>query len=101
MPLTDTLSCFPKVKQLGKQRGFKSIRDKLFCQPTATQLRFLRLITVMGGEAECPRVMMQSQLQTRQRLIELFGRGPALLSDALRRCPKKMWLYRPAPQRWR
>lgn len=37
---------------------------------------------------------------SRQQTVELFGRGPALLADALRRCPKKMWLYRPAPDRW-
>lgn len=36
----------------------------------------------------------------RQQTIELFARGPALLSDALRACPKKMWLYRVAPDRW-
>lgn len=38
--------------------------------------------------------------QTCQQMIDLFGRGPALLAEALRRCPKKMWLYRPAPHRW-
>lgn len=37
---------------------------------------------------------------TRQQHIELFGRGPALLGDALRGCPKKMWMYRPTPDRW-
>ena len=37
---------------------------------------------------------------TRHQHIELFGRGPALLADALHGCPKKMWLYRPAPDRW-
>lgn len=37
---------------------------------------------------------------TRLQMIDLFGRGPALLEEALRRCPKKMWLYRPAPRRW-
>ena len=37
---------------------------------------------------------------SRQQNIELFGRGPALLADALRGCPKKMWLYRPAANRW-
>lgn len=36
----------------------------------------------------------------RHHTIELFGHGPMLLSDALRGCPKKMWLYRPAPDRW-
>jgi hypothetical protein len=36
----------------------------------------------------------------RRQTIELFAGGPALLSEALRACPKKMWLYRPAPDRW-
>jgi DinB superfamily len=40
------------------------------------------------------------QTQARQQMVELFGRGPALLADALRRCPKKMWLYRPGLTRW-
>jgi DinB superfamily len=40
------------------------------------------------------------QIQERERMVELFGRGPVLLGDALRRCPKKMWLYRPADHRW-
>jgi hypothetical protein len=44
--------------------------------------------------------MQITQGQTRQQMVELFGRGPALLSDTLRRCPKKMWLYRPTPYRW-
>lgn len=38
--------------------------------------------------------------QARQQAVELFGRGPTLLLETLRRCPKKMWLYRPAPDRW-
>src|ERR1700690_227732 len=36
----------------------------------------------------------------RRQKLESFGRGPALLSAALRPLPKKMWLYRPAPDRW-
>lgn len=40
------------------------------------------------------------QVQAREQTVERFGRGPALLADALRRCPKKMWLYRPSPYRW-
>ena len=36
----------------------------------------------------------------RQITLELFGRGPELLSEALRGCPKKMWLYRPVDDRW-
>lgn len=43
---------------------------------------------------------MQMETQTRQQMVDLFGRGPVLLVDALRRCPKKMWLYRPATHRW-
>lgn len=43
---------------------------------------------------------MQNQALVRQQMVDLFGRGPRLLADALRRCPKKMWLYRPAPARW-
>lgn len=43
---------------------------------------------------------MDTVFQTRQQMVELFGRGPVLLSDALRRCPKKMWLYRPESRRW-
>ena len=37
--------------------------------------------------------------EKRQKL-ESFGRGPALLSAALRSFPKKMWLYRAPPERW-
>lgn len=47
-----------------------------------------------------PEIAMESRAQLRQQMVDLFGRGPALLTEALRRCPKKMWLYRPAPQRW-
>lgn len=36
----------------------------------------------------------------RRQKLESFGRGPALLSAALRDFPKKMWLYRPCPDRW-
>jgi len=38
--------------------------------------------------------------QERQRVLGLFGHGPELLSEGLRGCPKKMWLYRPAHDRW-
>ncbi|MHB8485203.1 MAG: DinB family protein [Candidatus Acidiferrales bacterium] len=38
--------------------------------------------------------------QERQRALGLFGRGPDLLSEGLRDCPKRMWLYRPAHDRW-
>lgn len=40
------------------------------------------------------------QAQGRQKKLEAFGRGPVFLSEALRKCPKKMWLYRPATGRW-
>lgn len=40
------------------------------------------------------------QSHVRQQMVDLFGHGPALLADALKVCPKKMWLYRPAPRRW-
>lgn len=30
----------------------------------------------------------------RNKALELFGRGPALLSQALKSCPRKMWLFR-------
>lgn len=43
---------------------------------------------------------METSTRTRQQVMALFGRGPALLADTLRRCPKKMWLYRPIPSRW-
>ena len=33
-------------------------------------------------------------------MLESFGRAPALLSAVLRNLPKKMWLYKPAPDRW-
>jgi DinB family protein len=36
----------------------------------------------------------------RRKMLESFGRAPALLSAVLRQLPKKMWLYKPAPERW-
>jgi hypothetical protein len=36
----------------------------------------------------------------RRKMLESFGRAPALLSGILRQLPKKMWLYKPAPERW-
>jgi DinB superfamily len=36
----------------------------------------------------------------RRKMLESFGRAPALLSAILRQLPKKMWLYKPAPERW-
>jgi DinB superfamily len=38
--------------------------------------------------------------EVRRQQLESFGRSPALLSAALRQFPKKMWLYRPSPDRW-
>jgi DinB superfamily len=42
--------------------------------------------------------MMSTEL--RNQVLGEFGRGPILLSEALRRCPKKMWMYRPKRDRW-
>ncbi len=39
-------------------------------------------------------------LDVRRQQLESFGRAPALLSIALRQFPKKMWRYKPAPERW-
>jgi len=36
----------------------------------------------------------------RRQKLEAFGRAPALLSAALGQFPKKMWLYKSAPDRW-
>lgn len=36
----------------------------------------------------------------RRRMLESFGRGPTLLSAALRQFPKKMWLHKPSAERW-
>lgn len=36
----------------------------------------------------------------RRQRIESFGRSPSLLAAALRHFPKKMWAYKPAPDRW-
>lgn len=44
--------------------------------------------------------MVIAEGKTRQQSLDLFGRGPAFLSEILRHCPKKMWLYRPSPSRW-
>ena len=32
--------------------------------------------------------------------LESFGAGPALLSAALKQLPKKMWLFKPSPEKW-
>jgi len=38
--------------------------------------------------------------EERRYILESFGRAPHLLSMTLRQFPKKMWLYKPAPDRW-
>lgn len=38
--------------------------------------------------------------EERRRIVESFGRAPFLLSATLRQFPKKMWLYKPLPDRW-
>jgi hypothetical protein len=38
--------------------------------------------------------------EERCQKLESFGRAPALLSAAHRHYPKKMWLYKPEPDRW-
>ena len=32
--------------------------------------------------------------------LESFGNAPLLLSAALKQLPKKMWLYKPSPEKW-
>jgi hypothetical protein len=36
----------------------------------------------------------------RRKILESFGRSPALLSAALRDFPRKMWLYKPSADLW-
>ena len=36
----------------------------------------------------------------RRQRLESFGRAPALLCAALRQFPKKMWIFKPAIERW-
>src|ERR1700691_226203 len=36
----------------------------------------------------------------RRKMLESFGRAPALLSAVLRQLPKNMWLYKPSAERW-
>jgi DinB superfamily len=38
--------------------------------------------------------------EERNRKVELFGRAPTALAAALRQFPKKMWMYKPAEDRW-
>jgi hypothetical protein len=39
-------------------------------------------------------------IDERRKVLESFGRSPALLSAALRDFPRKMWLFKPSPDRW-
>jgi hypothetical protein len=45
-------------------------------------------------------VVVYMKQDERRKMLESFGRAPALLSATLRQLPKKMWLYKPAPERW-
>ena len=36
----------------------------------------------------------------RKQKIELYGKGPQQLADALERFPRKMWDFKPSPDRW-
>jgi hypothetical protein len=36
----------------------------------------------------------------RVQKIELYGKGPQQLADALQRFPRKMWDFKPSPDRW-
>jgi DinB superfamily len=38
--------------------------------------------------------------EDRRQKLESFGRAPELLAAALRQFPRKMWLYKPAPNHW-
>ncbi len=38
--------------------------------------------------------------EERRKRIKEYGQGPALLARALRRFPRKMWKFKPAPNRW-
>ena len=38
--------------------------------------------------------------ENRRQKLESFGRAPEQLAAALRQFPKKMWLYKPASNRW-
>jgi len=38
--------------------------------------------------------------EERRSKLESFGRAPLVLAAALRAFPKKMWLYKPAPEKW-
>lgn len=38
--------------------------------------------------------------ESRQIQLDSFGRAPHQLMTALRQFPKRMWLYKPSPERW-
>jgi hypothetical protein len=38
--------------------------------------------------------------EERRERIESYGRGPALLVEALKEFPRSMWEYKPGPERW-
>lgn len=42
----------------------------------------------------------QIRAKARKAMLEQFGRGPEFLSEALRKCPKQMWLYRAGDRSW-
>src|SRR6202167_3390490 len=45
-------------------------------------------------------VVQRMTQDERRKMLESFGRAPALLSAVLRQLPKKMWLYKPSAERW-
>lgn len=36
----------------------------------------------------------------RKEKIRAYGKGPALLAKAVRKFPRKMWKWKPAPEKW-
>jgi hypothetical protein len=68
--------------------------------------QFIRLFTqLLAAEVQlsASKEIMQEvcmNREVRRQQLESFGRGPALLSAALRQFPKKMWLHKPSPDRW-
>lgn len=38
--------------------------------------------------------------EERKKKIELYGQGPQQLVEALKECPREMWQFKPAPNRW-
>jgi hypothetical protein len=74
---------------IGNKSGFLYVRNFERVVPKLLNQRLSRL---MGG------VLMTRE--SRRQKIESFGRAPEVLAAALRQFPKKMWLYKPAPERW-